>query len=410
MATQLTGTAAINIGDETLTVTFPSAFTQTPQIFPGVIQKNDPGDSDPPFILAVYSVSGTGFTVKLSANALAAATFTWLATVAGTPSGTGTTITVRQGALILLRDIGVTSLSPSANQNNRNARGIGPGDLEAVCLAMNGAIEEIFDLGPAAISQQPFGEIIRKDTPITLDVTNYSATVANVTSWSDWMLGCTVRIGSDSLDNRFLSRTRLARPYTGATATTVASHVFGDALPLPSSMSHILEPVAIPGIVHLKMVNTREEFDSYAAQTLIITPRTRTSTPQSTVHNKFIGEPNIGFVDTIYDPLVMYLQKFLRVTPMPGQDYPINFTVKLKPPVVAPADIDPGDHTTDPSVGIPLEWIPSVLIPIARQRMSSDPLFGNLDGKEEILRQYKAALKVIDNQVAGRTRTQAIYR
>ena len=289
-------------------------------------------------------------------------------------------MTIRDIALIILRDFGVSSLDPATNQNNRNARGIDTNDLRAVVFHLNGALEEIFNDGPAALSERPLGDVLRPETAVTLTATQYSRTVASVTTFASWMVGCTIRIAGDAWDNQLLSSTELARPYMGSTGAAKASLVYGDALLLPSNVSHLLEPVRIHGQADLKIIGTKSQFQAKSSSVV-----------------KSIGLPERGFVDTWHDQTagVTYLKKFLRVDPMPSQALAVEYRAKLTPPVVTTANIDDGDHVTDPNIELPLGWLNSVLLPIARQRATSDALLVNQTAIGEIGRQFEIARAIL---------------
>ena len=310
----------------------------------------------------------------------------------------------------MLRDLGVTSLDPAQNQNNRNGRGIGDTDLLAVCQAINGALGEIFNEGPACLSERPDGGVLRPETALTLTATQFEKEISSVATWADWMVGCTIRIEGDPLDNRILSSGRLAHPYMGETGSGKTAQVYGDCIPLAPEVSHLIEPVVIPGFIQLEMKATLAEFNVFSAASPVKTPRT-VSSVTSSVRNKFTAQPCVGFVDTIYDPGLARLQRFLRVSPMPARSYPVDFMVKLAPPTVSPNDISAeGDTAVDPDVLLSLDQIESILAPIARLRLSSDGLFGCLEGREEIARQAKIAYRIIANMGPSRIRQRGIYK
>src|SRR6478609_6271849 len=127
-------------------------------------------------------------------------------------------LTIHKLGLALLRRIGVPSYDPAANAMNQNRRGLCAGDLDEALNAINGAMEECFALGPIELSEQQQAGVLRAATAVSLDVTQYSTTIANLTTWADWMQGCTIRIAGDSRDNELISETQLLRPYMGASS------------------------------------------------------------------------------------------------------------------------------------------------------------------------------------------------
>lgn len=317
-------------------------------------------------------------------------------------------MTVRDIALILLRDFGVRSLDPASNLNNRNARGISTGDLEAVCQYINGALQELFNDGPAAISERPLGEVLRPETAVTLTATQYSKTISAVTTFASWMVGCTIRIAGDSYDNELLSSTELARPYMGTTGSSKTASVWGDAVQVASNVSHLITPINLVGSTRLEVVTTRQQFQ-YVANDANIRGLRDIGVQESLTYNKVIGTPAWAFVDTRYDTAATYLPKILRVAPMPGQAFTVVGKLKVTPPVITPANIDNGDHTTDPNVTLAADWLESVVLPIARQRASSDALFCNKDGLGEIARQFVIARAIMKGETPLRAPMEGIY-
>lgn len=321
-------------------------------------------------------------------------------------------MTIKEIATALLRDWGVLSLNPDSDTQSTNQSGISTGDLEAVCLYINGALEEIFDDGPSFISQRPQGGILYAPTPVTLTVTNKSTTISGLTTWASWMQGCTIRIAGDDADNRLLSQTELALPCRSTTGSTSGT-VYCDAIALPSTVSHLLGPVQIPNLVQLEMCRSLEEFNQNNGRNVVWTPRTVMTFISSAYRPKIIGQPIWGFVDSVYDSTSEEgLKKYLLINPMPGQEYLISYTGRIFPPRVIPDDIDDGDHTTDPENVLPQEWVRSVLLPIARMRSVSDPRFGQTaDGQRmaELRRQFDRARAILENQYAARVNTPAHY-
>src|SRR3954463_13913919 len=118
-------------------------------------------------------------------------------------------LTIHKLGLALLRRIGVLSYDPAANATNQNRRGLCPGDLEEALIAINGAIEECFALGPIELSEQQQASVLRPATGVALDVAQYSTTIANLATWASWMQGCTIRVAGDARDNELISATQL---------------------------------------------------------------------------------------------------------------------------------------------------------------------------------------------------------
>ena len=310
--------------------------------------------------------------------------------------------TVQSLAIQLLRELGILSLDTSANLNNLNGRGINTGDISAVLVAINGAFEEMFKDGPASLSEIHTGGVLRPSTGVTLTATQYSDTISAVTTYASWMQGCTVRIAGDTNDNEFVSSTKLMRPFIGGSSTpaTFAATVYGDCIPLDSTVTHVLDPVQIAGLSGIRMKATREEFIAAGG---FGAPMSPDSTPYdyglNFIANKSTGQPTYGFVDSRFSTTsTTGLQKFLRFNFLPSEAYSILYRAKIKPPVYVAADIGT-DIATDPGTAMPFDNMTSVLFAIARKRISGDPLFGNSAALPEIDRQYRAAKSILENSV-----------
>lgn len=318
-------------------------------------------------------------------------------------------MTIKQLAMLLLRDCGITSLAPATTLDNSNTRGVGTGDLDAVAAAISAAYGEIFEHGPATVSERRMGGVLRAQTNVTLDATQYSTTISELATYAGWMLGCTLRIAGDTGDNELLNSTTLVRPYMGVTGPAITAQVWGDAIRLDSSVSHVLDPVTLPNYWQMRQAADRVDLLNTAAALPVRTPQTRPAGSGSLSLIKRTGTPECYLVEGQYEPNTAYLPIYLRVAPMPAGNFPIEFRVKLLPPVVTSADIDGGDHLTDPATLIPLSWVHSVLLPFARIRISSDPFFNNREAAKSLERDYHAARAILENQRPGIGRTLGRY-
>src|SRR3954471_9072972 len=99
-------------------------------------------------------------------------------------------MTIHKLGLALLRRIGVLAYDPAANATNQNRRGLCAGDLEEALIAINGAMEECFALGPSELSEQQQASVLRAATGVLLNVTRYSTEITTVATWESWMQGC----------------------------------------------------------------------------------------------------------------------------------------------------------------------------------------------------------------------------
>lgn len=300
-------------------------------------------------------------------------------------------MTVAQLALRLLARIGVVSFDPTLNATNQLRRGLVSGDLDEALAAINGAMQECFGLGPAELSEQDMGGVLRAPTAVTLNVTQYSTTISSFTTYASWMEGCTIRIAGDTADNVIVSSTALRRPYIGSTTSGAAATVYADAIPCSSNVRNVLGPVVIPNTSPLVAMGTRDEFLRW--DNAAYTPNRSGIPPQAAyMLSKMIGRPGAWFSDTNYNASDAFTPVYLRVSPMPDRAYPIEYRAKLKPPVFVQADLYAGTaYATDPGTIIPFDWVEDTLLPIALQRFTAHPAFDNSSAAGEIARQATIA-------------------
>lgn len=314
-------------------------------------------------------------------------------------------MTAQDIALRLLKLIGVTSLDPAANLSTALNRGLEAGDLDEAAEAITSAIQEIFALGPVALSEQPFEGLLRAPAAVSLSVEQYSTTISALFGFdADWMPGCTVRLDGDPLDNELVSASALRRPYTGATGE-VTGTVYGDAIQLPEWVKNVMEPVRIPRVWALRSATTQEEFRG------VMSPHQYGNDNRGaayyTDHNKSIGEPAVFWLESRYDTAASALKLFLRVNPMPGEVYPISCRAKRKPPVITAANI--GSHLSEPLTVIPTDWHESILVPIAKHRFTAHPAFNNEPARAAIAEQYRVAKLALESFTPQITEAEAHY-
>ena len=305
--------------------------------------------------------------------------------------------TLKTIAVELLRDFGITTLTPANSTDNTNIRGPSTGDLQAVCNAINGALEEIWCAVPAEIFQQRYGGVLREPATVSVTVTQYSKTVT-ITTWADWMTGCTVALTGDSIFNEIASSTALVKPYMGATGTTTGT-VYADCIPFVTGaltdsdkIARVLPPIRLAGYGNLRPAGSRVEFLQWSGLLDVTTPHTLPAGTQTSNFNKQTGTPTSYFVDAMNLGNASYTN-LLRVNPMPTSAMMVEFNTMIKPPVYVTTDIDNGDHATDPAKNVILPFSLFFLTAFARRRLCGDGRFVNVGAKDEINRQYLKALE-----------------
>lgn len=311
---------------------------------------------------------------------------------------------VQDIVIALLRDFGVESIDPADNATNRQAPGLTDGMIPECLIALNGAFQDIYRLAPSAFSELPYSDVLRAPTAVTFTATQYSKTISSFLTWASWMKGCTVQFADEETDNTLISATELARPVMGSSGSKTGT-VYADALLLPSTFGHIIEPIEIPNECHLTVADSRKDFLKYA----FAGSGNHFQGQIPGIGPKQNGIPRMVLIDTYRDSTTQGLPTFLRFAPMPSQAFQVEFMVKRKPPTYVPADVDSGDHTTDPNTLIPQDWVEAVLYAMARQRLTGCSDFSNEDGKPEIGRQFTAALAILEGSKPGVVNRRAKY-
>lgn len=302
----------------------------------------------------------------------------------------------------LLRYWGVTSLDSTSPSGQPFP--IQSTDLDDLVGVMTGSLQELFDLGPAHMRQKSIGALLNAPTTVTLTATYGITTISALTTYAAWMLGCTIRITGDTQDNELSSSTVLARPYMGTSASGISATVYADSIQLDETVDRVLSPVSLPDRTPLLAAATRAQFIQLAGYPLL---SAADGTPYGGPFNWFVRKthatPVAWFVDGFYDSTKDYLPRRIRFAPMPDMAYPVGYLAVINPPRIATADIDNGDHSTDPGVKLPIPngWIESIYMPICAQRMTATPKFHNDSALPEIGRQYKAAVGVLKSASRG---------
>ena len=73
------GTAGVTSGSITTAVTFTTVFGSVPKVICGPVKKTSTSDDDPPMVMAIQSVTTSGFTIKFAGTPTANASVSWAA-------------------------------------------------------------------------------------------------------------------------------------------------------------------------------------------------------------------------------------------------------------------------------------------------------------------------------------------
>ena len=194
----------------------------------------------------------------------------------------------------------------------------------------------------------------------------------------------------------------LLRPYMGAAGTTGAT-VWCDAVAQPANVARLVPPMAVPNIPDMHHASTEAQFNGYHFPPIGYATNTQSGACNSyTLINKPVGQPVIWFADKQQGVLPYSApQLYLRLSPKPGQAYPLTYGVRYKPYQVQSADIfNVNAPTVDPWMAtgqaFPLDVLESVLLPICLKRWMSNPHFkADAEQVKTIGDNYETARKVI---------------
>jgi len=285
-------------------------------------------------------------------------------------------LTPQELALRLAKFIGVTSLDPNDPSNIPPTfqRGLQPGDVEELAACINAGLQEIWDLMPTALRFVRCGMALPGPAPVTLDLTQGSATVAAFTGHAAWMNGCAVEMAGER--NEIVDVGALLFPYEGASGSAIAALVYGDAVvPLAGTVS-VVGPLWI-GNREVRLLEERETFERRKA----VDPGRK-------------GVPEVAWVEMRADPPVPLLVARLRFYPIPDRPLRLVYGARLSVPSVTAADL--ASATPVPGFPIPHGWDEAVLLPLAVNRLSIHPDFLiTSTQKTEIPRQAEAARRIV---------------
>lgn len=319
-------------------------------------------------------------------------------------------VTVCAAAKRLLRLFGVTSLNPASPASQPFP--IESTDLDDIVGEMTAAVQEIFMLGPSEIREQNLSAYIHAPTSITLTATLGSTTISALTTYSSWMLGCTIRLTNDDQDNELTSSTKLARPYMGPSGSGISGTVYGDAVQLDATVGKVISPVSLPNRIPLFPATNRTEFMRLSGYPLVTDAAGQAyGYPFFWFVRKNIAPPLSWFLEGAYDATLSYVPRRIRLGPMPDQAYSLAYRAAINPPRFLTTDVDNGDHTTDPGIPIPLPdtYVESLFMPICRQRLAAMPQFKNQEQKQEIARAYQQAIKLLSGEKGQSALMTATY-
>lgn len=275
---------------------------------------------------------------------------------------------------------------PSGDVGNGSAT-----EKRFIALAISQALKDARKLAPALFTQRP-GIVLRAPISGTLAVTQYSpaATLDTLTVPND---GCTVRIGSDGLDNELnVTATpgtyALRREHEGATGTATATlwhdcWVAADG----ASFEGVLGDVRANGRP-LDVVTSSEELDAYRLFNDFGTVSLARVRPA--------GEVRAVLCEQWASPFAKKIQTRLRFAPMPDRATVIDASLIISAPVIADSDL----ASTAITFQIPQALDETLLFPLAMKRFLSMP----------VMRADQAVRQMLIDQAAEAANTLKLLR
>jgi hypothetical protein len=264
-----------------------------------------------------------------------------------------------------------------------------PGRNAAVLEALNGALQECFGNASPWVRWDERGALLQTPTEITLDVTAGS-TAATITGWQPWMSGCTVVIAGHDVDNQIRNGSAsavLKYPYGGTTGTAGGT-VYQDSIPIPADVLSVHGPVRVNGMdIHPRpsadVFSTRHTDDYGSHIDFVEVPVTRPRVGAAA------GRPLSYWLETWSAGNTAAPALRLRLGPANNLSGVLEYRCMLKPPVLT------NIASTD-SLPIPFEFVQTVFLPIARQKLTACPFFRDQSGITEINRAYQEAIRLLE--------------
>lgn len=302
--------------------------------------------------------------------------------------------TVQYVVMRMLKYLGIQQLAPVTQPSNLES--VQPGDLDDVITALNAAMQEVYNVAPTEMREQPRGAVLSSPLRVTLNATSSNTVISGFGAYTAAMAGCTIRLDGDSQDNEIVSATKLARVFIGTTGG-VGATVYFDCINLASDVDHVLPIVELPNQAPLYAARDRMDFLKWLGVPLVTDPAGWAyQFPFYFYYQKQIARPRAWFTDSFLDITQPQQQKRLKVGPMPDAVYSLAYRVAILPPRYSINDIyvqgDAPDYA-DPGtvVPVPNSWVESVLVPYAMRKLTRLPAFRNESVKAGISEDFKIA-------------------
>ena len=262
-----------------------------------------------------------------------------------------------------------------------------PGRTEEVLNAMNGALQEIFGQASPWVRIEERGSVLNAPAtiPITMTAGSTTGTIAT-NDWLAWFAGCTIVIAGSDVENRILNDSRTAVlkfAWNGTSGATTAT-VYHDSVTVAADVMEVVEPVRVNRCRisplpygNAAMVRSDDDFGFL---------RTRTMPGAGVAQNA--GVPATYAVETWSPSDVLAPATRIRLLPAAAAAGIIDYKAKLAPPALS-------SITSTALLPLPLQFVQSIFLPVALQRLTACPFFQDTGRADEISRAYKVAISLL---------------
>jgi hypothetical protein len=264
-----------------------------------------------------------------------------------------------------------------------NEPGTGPADEDLRILqAINAAMQDVYTSGPEFVRETRVALRFAQPQTVTFGATQGS-TATTGTPFAASMVGCTIRINGEDVDNEIVSPTSVLVPILQGSSSNFSGTVYFDSAQLPPNVIKVSGNVFIDDTPReLKPFQFKENqlwkqypiwmWDPYCTNRASLIVRSRPAYPVG-----YWVEPMQA-----NSPASLFSLR-LRIWPVPEQPHVVKLIAETSAPQLVLTDLEIGSPTPANILPIPGGLHETVLLPLARFRLSSYPHF--LPTKRELV-------------------------
>ncbi|MEI6674456.1 MAG: hypothetical protein WCO57_04680 [Verrucomicrobiota bacterium] len=255
-----------------------------------------------------------------------------------------------------------------------------PGRNAAVLLAINGALQEMFTGSAPWVRQDIRGVILHAPAAaVSIDVVNGStAAVISVGTWQAWFAGCAIAIDGSAVVNQIRNDTRatilLKFPHDGTTGTKTAT-VYQTSVEVATDMMIVTGPVIANGVELNPIPADQDTYDP--------------SNPYP-----LTGRLSEYRIDSWSPSDTAGPRSRIVLHPAPDATGFITYKGKIGPPAIT-------SLASTATLPVPLQFIESLLLPLALKRLQSSTFFLDAGRVEQINADAKTAKTDLANLNPG---------